>query len=119
MNRKQLGRRGEDLALKFLKKNGYRFLDRNFYCPIGEVDLVVQKRNELVFVEVKTRFSSTHGSPEEAVNSRKIQSIAKTAEWFRKYNPQLPEKWRIDVIAIEINEAGEFIDLRHIINITA
>lgn len=117
MNKKSLGAKGEDLALDHLKKIGYRFIDRNFSCPLGEIDLIVKDKKTVVFVEVKTRKSTRHGSPAEAVTPWKLKSIIKTAHWFQSLNPKLPKRIRIDVIALENKIDGSF-DLKHIKNVT-
>jgi putative endonuclease len=118
VKRKHLGKKGEDLALTYLKKKGYRFVDRNFSCPFGEIDLIVKDKNTLVFVEVKTRWSQKFGSPEEAVTPRKLQSIIKTAQFFVCLNPSLPKKHRIDVVAISVDSNGRLKSLRHIMSVT-
>lgn len=118
MKRKKLGKRGEELALSFLKRQGYRFVDKNFSCSFGEIDLVVKNKNTLVFVEVKNRISQRFGSPETAVTSRKLRSIVKTAQIFVKLNPKLPKKHRIDIIAIVTAQGGKLVSLKHIKGIT-
>ncbi|MCH7951878.1 YraN family protein [Patescibacteria group bacterium] len=118
MKRKNLGKRGEDIALDYLTGHSYRFVDRNFSCPIGEIDLVVKDTKTLVFVEVKTRWSKKYGTPESAVTPRKLRSITKTALWFKKNHPSLPDRLRIDVVAIDVDDEGALLRLRHIKNVT-
>lgn len=118
MSRKYLGTRGENLALSHLTKIGYRFVDRNFSCPLGEIDLILLDKNTLVFVEVKTRFSEKFGKPESAVTTRKLAAIIKTAHWFKTQKPNLPDKQRIDVVAIDVQADGTLLGLRHIKNVT-
>ena len=65
------GKEGEKIAAAFLKKNGYRIIEINFRCPIGEIDIVAKEKDDLVFVEVKTRKSMELGYPEQAVGIRK------------------------------------------------
>jgi putative endonuclease len=65
------GKEGEKIAAAYLKKNGYRIIEINFRCPIGEIDIVAKEKNDLVFVEVKTRKSIDLGYPEQAVGIRK------------------------------------------------
>lgn len=83
--RAALGRKGERLARRFLRKNGYVVLYRNFRAPRGgEVDIVARDGETLVFVEVKTRKSLRFGHPEEAVDLKKQRLIARGAlEWLR------------------------------------
>jgi len=119
MRRKSLGNLGENLALKHLKNKGYSFIDRNFKSFFGEIDLVLQDKKTLVFVEVKTRFGKSFGNPEEAVTPRKVQSIIKTAQYFKILHPETPESLRIDVVAIDLDpKKEELLQLRHIKNIT-
>lgn len=119
MRKKSLGNLGENLALKHLKNKGYQFIERNFRWRFGEIDLILQDQDILVFVEVKTRFHPDFGNPEEAVTPWKIKSIIKTAEYFQYKNPSLPGSIRIDVVAIDLDPENEkALRLRHIKNIT-
>ena len=61
MKKTELGARGEALAADYLEKNGYRILDRNYRCRMGEIDLVARKENTLAFVEVKLRKNTSYG----------------------------------------------------------
>lgn len=98
------GRLGEDIASKFLVQKGYKIITRNFKSRFGEIDLIAIKANVLVFVEVKTRWSDKFGSPVEAVTPWKILKIRKTAEYYTMLNPNLPERQRIEVVAIEVED---------------
>lgn len=118
MQRKQLGKRGEDLALEHLKNKGFKFIDRNFSCRYGEIDLIMKHKNTLVFVEVKARLSTKYGTPEEAVTPWKVKSIIKTAQFFTLHNKKLPKRQRIDVVAVEIDEEGGKKALRHLKSVT-
>jgi putative endonuclease len=91
---------GEDLAVSFLKKNGYRILEKNYRCPIGEIDIIARDRQVLVFVEVKTRKSAALGYPEEAVNSKKQKKISQVALHFLQKNHLTDETVRFDVVAV-------------------
>ena len=75
---KETGKLGEDIAVHYLKQNGYVILDRNFECRQGEIDIITLDEKEIVFVEVKTRTSNKYGAPSEAVNKIK-QKKRKTA----------------------------------------
>lgn len=119
MRRQSLGNLGENLALKYLKNKGYQFIERNFRWRFGEIDLIFQDKDILVFVEVKTRFHPEFGNPEEAITPWKIKSIIKTAEYFVLKHPRLPESLRIDVVAIDLDkDQKRALGLRHIKNIT-
>ncbi len=102
MNRRQrLGKWGEKVAQQYLLGQGYRILGRNVRTPYGEIDLIVQREAEpdiVIFVEVKTRTSSTLGWPEEGVTPRKeAHLLAASAHYAAEHGI---DHWQIDVIAI-------------------
>jgi putative endonuclease len=99
-SRQALGRWGENLAASYLIRQGYQLIERNFRTSYGEVDLIVQKENLLVFVEVKTRSSDAFGLPEEAITPKKRQHLIAVAQAYLQKFPALNVDWRIDVIAI-------------------
>ena len=101
-----LGREGEGIAERYLKKQGFKLLERNYRCPLGELDLVALDRKVLVFVEVKTRTSDGLGSPLEAVDRRKQRQIIKTALYFLSQKCLHDRDARFDVIGISM-ERGE------------
>lgn len=98
-----LGKKAEDYAISLLKKTSYKVLDRNFHSRFGEIDIIAIKDGVLIFVEVKARWSAKFGTPEEAVTPGKIQKIVKTAQYYYMTHKNLPEKQRIEVVALEIN----------------
>lgn len=105
--RQALGRRGEEAARAFLARRGLRILAENYSCPAGELDLVAQDRESLVFVEVKTRTSRAFGAPQLAVHWRKQQQIVKAAEWFLAER-RLPERaCRFDVVAVSLPDTDQ------------
>jgi putative endonuclease len=95
----KLGQKGEGLAAKFLRKNGYRVLEQNFKTPIGEIDIIAQDGDTLVFIEVKTRESLMYGQPFEAVNFSKKRKIANVALLYLKRFRDIPP-CRFDVVSI-------------------
>jgi len=97
------GAKGESYAVSLLQKNGYKIIERNFRRPWGEIDIIAIKNGILVFVEVKARKSDRFGLPEEAVTPRKLGKIRKVSELYMKLHPELPQKARIDVVSILIN----------------
>jgi len=101
------GKTGEDLASKYLQAQGYKILQRNFKCKIGEIDIVAIEKDTLVFVEVKTRLSKEYGLPEEAVTPWKIKVISRVGEYFKMLNPKLPVQLRIDVVSILLSPGGK------------
>lgn len=114
-NASNLGKFGEDLAVKHLIKNGYRILHRNWGLHHGyELDIVATNGAELIFVEVKTRSSTTFQRPEEAVNEQKVKRICMAAHGYvRKFDINMP--YRFDIIAIVCNNP-ENIEIKHIKN---
>jgi len=98
---KDTGQDGEYIAAAYLEKEGYKILARNFHTRQGELDIVCQFNEELVFVEVKTRSSRAFGLPEEAVTRRKQAHMLAAAQSSLQQHPELEGSWRIDVIAIQ------------------
>lgn len=101
--RQSLGRWGENLAADYLQERGYEILAQNVRTPHGELDLVARHvaDNVIVFVEVKTRATSTFGFPEEAVTPRKQAHLLNAAQTYIQQHPDSRCDWRIDVIAIQ------------------
>ena len=94
------GKYGEALAENYLRKQKYKILERNYKNKIGEIDLIAEDKNVLVFVEVKYRTSAQFGLPSEAVNYYKIQKIQKTAILYLQTNKLEDAEIRFDVIDI-------------------
>ena len=105
-SKQNLGLIGEKLAVRLLQKKGYKILEKNFRCKLGEIDIIALEEDTLVFVEVKTRWSKSFGEPEEAVTPRKIHSIIKTGQYYKLLHPELPEALRIDVVAVDLTESA-------------
>lgn len=110
--RLKLGRRGEDAAAKFLKRQGMKIVARNLRTPVGEIDLIARDRQILAFVEVKTRRGIAFGSPGEAVGPRKQHQIAQAAKWYLNEVDHKALQPRFDVIAITVN--GDDLQVDHI-----
>ena len=85
MNKKLLGRAGEELAAKLLKLKGYRILRRNYYCRYGEIDIIAMKDGAVIFCEVKTRTGDDFGTGRESVNYEKIRHLFNSAESYLAY----------------------------------
>jgi putative endonuclease len=111
MQKKELGRKGEELALRFLRKQGYRIIERNYVCKMGEMDIIAKEKDTLVFIEVKTRTSTTFGPPQLAVNPTKQMQLSKVALNFLKEKGLGDAKARFDVVAILLGPKGEEIEL--------
>jgi putative endonuclease len=111
MERLDLGKKGEDLALKKIKHLGYKFIARNFRCPLGEIDIIAKDEDCLVFLEIKTRKGSSTGYAKEAVDMRKRRQISKAALTYMKDNDCCDIKSRFDVVAISMNDDHEDIEI--------
>jgi len=102
--RQKLAHWGEAFAADYLQQRGYTILERNARTPYGEIDLVAAiltpASSVTVFVEVKTRRSTTYGYPEESVTRRKRAHMLAAAQAYLQTHPQLAGDWRIDVMAI-------------------
>jgi len=110
--------RGEDLATEFLKKKGYKIIERNFRKGYGEIDIIAIKDKILVFIEVKTKTSLSHGTPLEEITYFKLKSLTKTAQYYKLLNPKLPESLRIDAISVMLDNSGNPSSIEHIENIS-
>jgi len=108
--KKELGARGEAIAMAFLKKNRYKILCTNYRCRFGEIDIVAEHSKVVCFIEVKTRRTATYGPPQEAVSVRKQQTMARVALHFmqRFHLEQRPA--RFDVMAIRLASGGHSLD---------
>jgi len=117
-NNKIKGDRGEKMAEDFLKGKGYRLLERQFRTRFGEIDLIMQQGNTVVFVEVKTRTSHRFGLPEEAVTAQKKSHMFKAAETWLTSRDMIEETdCRFDVVAITLSDDGTAQRLEHFENI--
>lgn len=107
--RQGVGRRGEALAATYLHDRfGYEVLAANMRTPYGELDLICRDGGVLVAVEVKTRRSTAFGLPEEAVTPAKLAHITAAVEHYQQNEGLSTETdWRIDVVAIDLNTAGQ------------
>lgn len=95
----KLGKKGEELAVEFLKKKGYKIIKQNYKTPLGEIDIIARDEDTLVFIEVKTRESIAYGQPFEAVNKAKRQKVANVANLYLKRLKDLPP-CRFDVVSV-------------------
>ncbi len=100
LTRQDKGKASEELAEAFLVKNGMEVLTRNFRCPIGEIDLVGRHERTIVFVEVRARYASSHGSPQESITYTKRRRLTRLAHWYLKRYRLERHSARFDVVAI-------------------
>lgn len=98
--KKELGKKGEEIAINFLKGNGYIILERNFLTKFGEIDIIAKKNDEYIFTEVKTRTSRKYGRPSEAINNNKIKHIKNACQYYILKNNLKYKCIRFDVIEI-------------------
>jgi putative endonuclease len=106
LHNQMTGRWGEHLAEEFLIGKGFNPIGRNIRTESGEIDLILEKDNLLVFVEVKTRTGLGFGFPEESVTEIKSEHFLAAVEEYLETNPADTKEWRIDVVAITGSEKG-------------
>jgi len=100
---RRTGLYGEEAAIKFLRKNGYKILRTNFRTPFGEIDVIARSNGVMVFVEVKTRLSPSLGPPYLSVTKAKERHIIKNALCYLKRRGLVYSNWRIDVVSVKLN----------------
>lgn len=100
---KQIGNSGEDLACKFLKKNGYQIVERNYRIRGGEIDIIAKDKETLVFVEVKTRFGHEYGYAREAVAGWKMHFLERAALFYLSKHNMVEKSYRLDLVAIDFD----------------
>lgn len=110
---KALGVWGENQAEKYLVKNGYRVVKRNFRVFEGEIDVVAEKRDRIVFVEVKTRTTDRFGSPEESVSAQKRSRLYLAGMRYLEEQGYSERECQFDLIAIECTAAREVLRITH------
>lgn len=98
--RKVIGAHGEDQAAKYLKAHGYRIIEKNWRCRLGEIDLVAKEADTLVFCEVKTRSNQSFGHPLEAITASKKERLRRLGEAYIQAAPGTNAALRFDVISI-------------------
>ncbi|HXF81599.1 MAG TPA: YraN family protein [bacterium] len=106
VDRLQLGRIGELAAVAHLEALGYRILERNFRCPLGEIDVIAADRGITVFVEVKTRRTAAFGPPFEAITRRKQRRLARLAAAYLQGRGGLEAPARFDAVAVAVGPNG-------------
>lgn len=102
-----LGKYGEEKAVRFLKKNGYKVLEQNFRSSLGEIDIVAKDKNCICFVEVKTRNSQDKGLPQESITTRKQHKLSQLALVYLKNKKLLNKPARFDVVSIIQDSSSE------------
>jgi len=117
-----IAKKGEELTVEYLRKIGYKIIDRNFRIGYGEIDIVAidgsEKEKVLTFIEVKTRASNHFGTPLEAITFWKLKSLIKTAQFYKMIHPKLPERLRIDAVSVTLL-GSQIKKIEHVKNITS
>lgn len=105
-----LGIRGENLVKEHIQKLGWQVLVMNYHARFGEIDIIARDRDEIVFIEVKTRSSTAYGEPEESVGYSKFHKMIKTAQFYllSKHLEQSP--YRFDLFTVKKNRDGMYIE---------
>lgn len=98
---------GERLAADYLRRRGYDVIETNYRCPEGEIDIVARQGGDVVFVEVRTRRGQRFGTPEESVTSAKMEHLRLAAASYLAAHGDLAADWRIDFVAVELDERGK------------
>lgn len=105
-SRQRLGQCGEKTVVRYLEKNGYTILTKNYRCKIGEIDIIARDGADLVFIEVKTRSGLGYGSPAAAVTLRKQRQITRAAQWYLAEQRLFDVPARFDVISVLYGETN-------------
>jgi putative endonuclease len=112
--RRTLGEFAERVAVQHLESRGYSVRERNVRTRYGEIDIVAQKADLLAFVEVRCRRGSAMGSAVQSLSPQKQRRLASLAEDYGQSRADLPEQWRIDLIALDLAANGKLVSLQHI-----
>lgn len=113
MDNKKVGNAGEDLACRYLEKNGYKILERNkHYSRFCEIDIIAQYKNTIIFVEVKTRKTNSFGTPTEAITKMKYEHIRQGVRYYLQENKVKDS--RIDVIGITLKPEMKIEHLKNV-----
>ena len=119
-NSKEVGDFGEEAAANYLRKNGYKIIERNYHASHNEIDIIAEDKSFIVFTEVKTRMAdsnspSVYGRPAKAVNYDKKCHTVNAARAYLRANPTVKQV-RMDVIEVYLSGAGKVTDIVHIRN---
>lgn len=117
MTTKSFGDSGEDLACEYLKRHGYKILERNYRIRGGEIDIIAKEGEYLVFVEVKTRSSHDFGEPSESMVPWKMKHLLKAAKFYLQKINYEDGPYRLDFISVDYSK-GDEPEIELILNIT-
>lgn len=113
-NKRELGKSGEDRAVNFLRQKGFSIIRTNYRTPDGEIDIIAQDGDTIVFIEVKSRRSLSYGDPETAVDSIKKNQIKKIAKQFISHYQLFDRDCRFDIVALYYE--GQAVQIKYIPN---
>lgn len=102
-----LGKQGENIAVRHLKRAGYRILDRNVKLGRYEIDIIAREGDTVAFVEVKTRRTNTFAEPEANVNHTKQEHIRRAARTYIYRHPEPNTYYRYDIVSVVLPEIGK------------
>lgn len=115
MSNMKIGKYGENLAADFLEKNGYVVIDRNYkFSRYGEIDIIAKEKEDLCFIEVKTRTSNKFGTPYDAITKDKISKMVKCIQNYTTNTKIKYKRARIDILCIEIKNKPEITLIKNI-----
>lgn len=106
VDRRRLGGEGEAAAQGLLRRRGYRIIERNFRCPIGEIDLIAEHAGVVVFIEVKSRTATKFGAPFEAISPHKQWKLTRLATWYLTRRRWLDRPCRFDAVSVMADPSG-------------
>ena len=109
--KQQFGEKGESLAARHLKRQGYRIIEQNYRTNLGEIDIIAREKDSIVFVEVKSRKTGRFGNPKWAVTPKKQRKISMVALQYLKATRQHDAKARFDVVSISRVQGAPRIEL--------
>ena len=116
MSRRRAGRLGEEAARRHLEAAGYRILTANYRAGRGEIDLVAEEGDHLVFVEVRAKTGRSHGTPAESITAAKRRRMVEAAQRYMEEEGQWGRPWRIDVVAVQLDPQGQVRHLEVLVN---
>ena len=118
--RQQVGQKGEQAARDYLEQKGYRIIETNYRCRLGEIDIIARDGDMVVIVEVRTKTGLAFGRPEESINQEKARKLHRLALQYIQSNYHREVSSRIDLVAVMIEKSSGLVkDIKHIKNILA
>lgn len=109
--RQKFGEKGEEIAVRHLKKEGYKIIETNYRNKLGEIDIVAKDKDTIVFAEVKTRRSVRFGSPKQAITIQKQKKISMVALCYLKATGQTAARARFDVVGVISNQDKPVVEI--------